>query len=501
MANDFLADGFVRLCIDPSLNYYDGKCRMLVEGQKLTAGTATADELIAVVAERDIEGLFGAGSVLGESLKKVFKQCGDRTQIFAIPRADPGSSVAAVYTITVAGDPTEDGRLELFMIDSDYAVDIFVSASDTVTQIASNIVAAIPADFPYAATSALGVVTLTAKNKGTVGNFLNAQFNWRKLQNYAPDGITVTVVQATPGTGDIAALDYAALLGDCCYSVFALLGAGVAYQNAWQIYLESLWSCDTPQCFGHGYTWNSGTLGQVLARGTNAGVFSRLAMCPGELIPPWLQVAAYAAASACYACDNPEISIQGRTYGVLSSLKQPALCSNCWNYDEEEQLREAGFVVTGPVTNGTGVYTSPYVYNDVTNYLYDDQGRANATYRDANSRRLVASTAEWLAEMLSQYTGLGLFSKNTQVPQGTFGTTPRMLLADVRAAAKEQVGVRFSEFEDMNSDITLFTDFEIAPKCQGVPGKLHLNFRYRPPVRISRIITNLQPKLLDNCVR
>jgi hypothetical protein len=499
MAQDILADGFVNLCIDTSLNFYEGKCRILVEGQH--TGSETPDAVVAVTSPREIDARFGAGSVLAESLKKVFCTCPNNADIYAIPRADPTSSVAAVYTWTFAGPATSDGRIEIYALDGDYSINVLVETGDTATQIAAAVAAALPANFPYTPVAASGVITLTAKSKGTVGNFLNPVFNWRNRFGYAPSGVTFTSVLTTPGTGDLLPLDYASVLGSCCYSVFALLGGGAAYQDAWQTYLESLWSCDTPQCFGHGYVYNTGTLGQVLARDTNAAVFSRMAFPPSTPVVPWLGVAAYAALSACYACSNPELSIQGRQYGVLACLRIPQSCVPGFLYDEAEQLAEAGFVVTGPLSSGQGAYTSPYVFNDVTNNRYDEMNRPNATFRDANARRLAASTALAIATELQRFNGLGLFTRNTRIRAGIFGTNIRLMTADIRAWAQDNVGVLFSDFEDIDNDIRLVDDFSVAPKCQGDPTKLHLHMRYRPPVRIRRIDTTLQPKLLDNCAR
>jgi hypothetical protein len=165
------------------------------------------------------------------------------------------------------------------------------------------------------------------------------------------------------------------------------------------------------------------------------------------------------------------------------------------------QLQAAGFVTYGPSGFGFGELTNPQIYNDVTNYLYDDLGRDNATFRDASSRRLAAATALSIAEQLNTYNGLALFTKNTKVNPGTKGTNKRLILADLRDWAKRNIGVIFSEFDNIDQDIRVRTDFEIADKCRGNPSLLHVDFRYRPPVRIGQIKTNLQPKLFDNCDR
>lgn len=504
MAQDVLRDNFVQLCIDPSLNFFDGKCRVLVEGQMLT-GTATADVLRQLPTNRNIDDLFGLGSVLSETLKQMFCQCPNNAEFFVIPRVDPVGSVAATFTLTITGPATTDGRLEIFALDGKYNIDILVEAGDTETEIATAIAAEYTAEFagqfPYTVSSAAGVVTYTAKNKGVVGNFLNVVPNWRNNPDYPPKGVTLAFAAGVAGTGNLTPLNYQTVLGECCYSCFALLDDGDEYQEGWQEYLETLWDCKTPQCFGHGYTYNAGSLGEILPRATNAAVFSRLAHGDSDLSPPWFKVGAYAALSCCTACDNPELSIQGQQYGVLSCLNIPENCVSSFSFDEQQQLKEAGFVVTGSLNNGSGAYTSPYIFNDVTNYLYDANMRPNATFRDTNSRRLAASTAIEIGTVLQEFSGLGLFTQNTRIRQGVFGTNPRLVLARIRAWAKTQIGVLFSEFENIDNDIQVKTDAEVSPPCQGQPGKLYLWFKYRPPVRISQIVANLQPSLLLNCNR
>lgn len=504
MAQDILANGFVQLCIDTSLNFYDGKCRILIEGQALEteAGfTLTPDVIVPVNNERDLIGLFGRGSVLTEALRKALCECGQGIQLFAIGRADPAAGVAAVYTATITGPATSDGRFTLFLGNDDYNIDVEVESGDTVADIAAKVVAAVSEDFPYEAAAVATGVTFTAKNTGLVGNYLNPVYNWSGRQNYAPAGVTVETVRTTAGTGSPPALDLISLTGECCYNVVAYLGEDEENQDAIRDYIRDAWSCEKPQCFGHGYTYSAGTLGQVLATGDNSPELSRLAFAVDSYDLPWLTLAAYAARSACIACTRPETSVQGPENGVLSCITVPQSCSSPWSYDERLQLQAAGFVTYGPSGSGSGALTNLQIYNDVTNYLYDDLGRANVTFRDTNSRRLAAATALSIAEHLNTYNGLALFTKNTDVRQGVKGTNPRLILADLRAWAKENIGVLFSEFDDIDEDIKVQTDFDRAASCQGNPNLLWVDFRYQPPLRIGQIRTNMQPKVLDNCDR
>lgn len=506
MAQDVLSDGYVNLCIDPSLNFAEGKCRILVEGQIYDPGLGcpvTPDVIMRINSTRDLDCQFGPGSPLAEALKRVMCQCPNEVEVFALPRLDAVGAVAAEYTLTVAGTATSDGRATFYMGDSAYNIDVRVRENDTASDVAALIVAAIPDAFPFTATAVAGVITLVAKNGGTIGNHLNVTYNWAGRSGYAPAGLAFSFAQSVEGAVDPVAPagGYASIIGDCCYSCFILLSENTDWQESFRDMIRSAWSCDKPQCFGHGYVYNAGTLGQILSTGDNSGELSRMAHSTEDPILPYLKIAAFGALSCCSACDNPELSVQGPVNGLLSCVQMPTTCTASFSYDDTVALREAGFVVTGPATIGTGTLTSPYVFNDVTNYLYDEQGRPNATFRDAASRRLAAATGISIAEKLQEFNGLALFTRNTNIREGVLGTNPRLMLANIRAWAKDNVGVLFSEFDNIDQDIQLFTDFQTAPKCQGKPGHLHLNMRYRPPVRIDRVNVNLQPALLDNCDR
>jgi phage tail sheath gpL-like len=500
MAIDSLRDGFVRLCFDPNANVLGERCRLVLEGQMTATGTATADQLVKVTSARDLDAMFGEGSVIGESLKVAINCCGnDAVEIFAVPRDDAATAVAAEYTLTIVGPATTDGRLDFYWGDSQWNISVRVADGDDETTIAAAIVAALPTGFPYTAVALAGVITLTARNAGTAGNFLNGIVNWHQRNDYMPEGVTATFAQTVDGETDPAPLDYSAVFGDCCLCCWALLTGDEVWQDGMVDFLNEAWSCDKPQCFGHGYTYNSGSLGEILASDTNSATISRLAHCDTDSNFPWLKVAAYAAKSCCLTVDNPEISIQGPNYGVLDCIRAPESCSSCFTFDEQEQLRDSGFVVTVPVSGGSGGLTSPMITNDITNNRFDAEGRENLTFQSVSSRRLATETATLIAEQLQQFNGLGYYTDGTNIREGALGVNRRMMLGTMRAWVKTQVGALFSQFDDLDRDLTFTDDFEVAPRCQGVPGKLYMNLIYRPPVRIRQVVVNAVPKLLNNC--
>lgn len=504
MAQDVLSDGFTRLCISTDANFYGRGCKVLVEGQMLATGAATPDKVTEVTGIREINERFGEGSILAETLRTVFRTC-NTLSVFALPRQDAAGAVKATYELTITGPATSPGRFMLYWGDAEYSIDFPVDVDDTSDDIAGKLIEEIPANFPFTATSGGhgGVIRLIAKNAGTVGNGLVPIYNWTDRINIAPKGVTLSFNQIFEGSDNPwrTKEHYARELGECCYSCYILSSDDVEWQRGLRDHIRSAWDCEKPQCFGHGYVYNTGTIGQILATGDNSPEFSRMAICPNESVFPYLKNANYGALSCCKGCDNPEINIQGQDNGLLTAIRQPQTCESCWTWEEQENLKENGFVVTGPSNIGVGSYTHPYVHNDVTNYLYDDLYRENTTYRDVSSRRLAAATAISLAKELQSVNGLSLYTKNTQIPRGVMGTTIPLLTGQIRAWAKSQVGVLFSEFENLDEQLQILDDFQTMPPCQGRPGIIHLKLNYRPPVRVSQINVGLVPQLLDNCDR
>lgn len=507
MAQAALADGFVTICIGDDLNFIEAGCRVLLEGQYTGTGVP-ANEIVQITGVENINTMLGQGSILAESVRKAFCVCPDNVSIFALPRADAAAGVAAVHTLTFGGPATSDGRASFFMGEADYNIDFLVRSGDTAADIALMFVDEVLPNFPYIATISgtdPATVLLTARNKGTVGNVLPIVYNWAGRQNYAPGGVTVVYAQTVQGSVDptIDPDGYADIFGECCYSCYALMSPNVAWQDALKRHLDDAWDCSKPQCFGHGYVYDIGSLGQVLATGNNAATLSRVGHNLAQ-VPyfPWLTPLNYAVLSCCIGCENPEVSIQGETYGLLSCILYPASCKAEWSVTDRRALQAAGFVVVGPSTVGQGTLTSPIVYNDTTNYLFDSLGRINETFRSTNSRRLATATAIAFAEKLQEYNGVGFYSRNTQIREGRIGTNKALMTADLHTWAQSQVGVLFGEFENINRDIQLLTDAEIKSRpCTGKPGRLHVKATYEPPVRITDINVSAQPRLLENCDR
>jgi phage tail sheath gpL-like len=143
---------------------------VMIVGQMLATGNAAALTPIQVFSDQDAAAKFGWGSIVHLMARAALK-ANPYAQIYVCGQPDSANApVAATGTITITGTPTATGMITVSVGNSSYQVGI--SATDTPTTIAANIVQALNADqsLPVTYVAAAGVITFTAKNKGTVCN-------------------------------------------------------------------------------------------------------------------------------------------------------------------------------------------------------------------------------------------------------------------------------------------------------------------------------------------
>lgn len=162
-------------------------------GGKLSTGSASnavvygPDTAVAMSSENDAIALFGAGSELHRMVRR-FLAVNTSTPLYAIAVADGGSATAATGTIVVANAATGAATLRVYV--SDDFVDVGIASGDSAITIAGNVVAAVNSKTYWGVTasnSGTATVTLTAKQVGLRGNFINYQAQLK------PSNITTTV--------------------------------------------------------------------------------------------------------------------------------------------------------------------------------------------------------------------------------------------------------------------------------------------------------------------
>ena len=143
--------------------------RLMVVAQMLAAGSAVAGTPVQVFDASTAGTLFGRGSMAAVMVDSIIK-ANRYAQITVLPLADAVGSTAAAGSFTFTGPATAAGSVVVSV--AGRSLEVAVASGATATQVAAAVQAAIAlqADWAFTAAAALGVVTLTAKNKGTVAN-------------------------------------------------------------------------------------------------------------------------------------------------------------------------------------------------------------------------------------------------------------------------------------------------------------------------------------------
>ena len=173
--------------------------KVLIIGQMLT-GAAVAGTPVNITRADQSGGFFGAGSQI-DLMIKAFRANNTTTECWAVGLADAGASVANTRTITITGTPSASGAWPLYIAGK--SVRVGASLTDTPTTAATAIAAAVNADtsLPFTAASALGVVTLTARNKGTWGASIDVRMGYYP-DDFVPPGFTAVIATGVAGATD-----------------------------------------------------------------------------------------------------------------------------------------------------------------------------------------------------------------------------------------------------------------------------------------------------------
>ena len=152
--------------------------KILVVGQKLATGNAVAGALVENISSANVKTKFGQGSMLQGQLDpifKIFEDSGSNTlpRIDVIPLDDAGAGVQAISDIVIAAisgtEATVSGTAVFTIAGREY--ELSITLGETISGIGARLETLLTdADAPFTAVDAANTVTMTARNKGTVGN-------------------------------------------------------------------------------------------------------------------------------------------------------------------------------------------------------------------------------------------------------------------------------------------------------------------------------------------
>lgn len=204
----------------------------LIIGQPLLSKMSENGSLTLITSDEQADALFGEGSQLALMIK-AFRKNTKSSELWAMPIADDSTSAAATGTLTFtvagSGNPATlaaSGTIRLMI--SGQSCPVNVAAGDSATGVATKVAAAITTktNLPVTATASSGVVTLTAKNKGSFGNGLDVRWNHNQGETL-PDGLSIALVAMASGGADPQYED-ANVKGICAGNWFNMIVIGSA---------------------------------------------------------------------------------------------------------------------------------------------------------------------------------------------------------------------------------------------------------------------------------
>jgi phage tail sheath gpL-like len=368
-------------------NYNAGNSKLLVIGQKLSGGAAPAD-VPAIVAD-DIEAKYGAGSMLVDMIRTA-RRNNPFGEIWALPLADP-SGAAAVWTVTIAGTLTP-GFAVLYIAGE--RVVVSVTAADTVTTVAAAFVARINAGYtdtdgrnvlhPVSAANTAGVITLTSRHVGLVGNSIGIEKDY--VGDEGPNAALMTIAATTPGSGTPTLTAGLAACGSTEFDMIAFPYADATSLNSMRDFLSDRWG-PMSQLYGGAFTASAGNLSAQTTLGASRNDPNVFIMpFNGAPTPTWVWAASIGANVQAKknlgAALSEAIEISRPMHGlILRGVKPPKELVRRWSTTDRQTLYFTGM-------SGYTVTPDGQVAIDrlISTYRLNASGVADTTWLDVETR-------------------------------------------------------------------------------------------------------------------
>lgn len=445
----------------------------LLIGQMLEGGKAVAGTPVYVSTPAMAKELFGRGSMIARMVE-AYRNVDSFGQLVVIPVAD-GSGTAATGKVTCTGTAAEAGTISLY-IGSD-RVQVAVTEKMTAENAAKAIADAIALnkDLPVTAQASTGAVTLTAKNKGTLGNDIILAVNLRGAINGEKDvmGLGVEIEKMSKGATDpdlSVAID---AMGDEQYDFIGMPYCEAATLDKLAEKMNDTSGRWSPfqMIFGHVYSAKRGDVNTLVTFGktrncqheTVVGVEPSLPTHTAEVL------AAYVARTAVFISADPARPTQtGVLTGVMASPAGSRFVQN-----ERQTLLENG-IATLTTTVG-----SVMIERAITTYQKNAFGDADASYLDSETLHTSAYVIRQMKSIItSKYGRHKLASDGTRFGAGQAIVTPSVIRGELIAL------YRRLELEGIVENADLFKKYLIVERNVNNPNRLDVLF---PPDYVNQL--------------
>lgn len=433
--------------INPAQAPYQSNSRLLLVGQKLTAGSATAREPILVTGSED--GLFGPDSMLAIMYKKA-RLNAPIQEIWALPIADPVAGTVATGKIAVTGTfPVTQNTSLVFYIHG-VRFRVTVKTTDTAASVATAIAAAINASVePCLVTAAVnGTVTtevdVTTRHKGAIMNKVRIE------HSLSPDDppaakLLLTITQPAGGAGNPSLATELANLGAEEFDWIAGPYSDTADLDDMGLILDATSGRWSPyqQLYGHYITHRDGTVGELTAHGLlRNDPHVSIMGSTNAVSPPWEWAAALGAQAVVHLQEAPELSRPLQTLPLIG-IRGPKLSADRFDISERQTLYYAG--ISGFTVNRDG---SVAIDRVVTTYQRNAYGSPDPSWLDINTiAQLVYGIRYLKAKITGQWGRAALADDNPTGIQGL--ATARDVRTTIVHGYRELVSLGVYENEDV----------------------------------------------------
>ncbi len=445
--------------------------KAVIIGPMLATGKATAGELTIVGTADQAGELFGFGSVLHRMVAAYRNQDVTGT-LYIMPLEDPSSGTAATKTITITGTATEAGTLCLYV--GYELVQVGVGVGDEAADIATLAASAINAltDLPVTAQASAGVVTITAKHKGVIGDDIPLATNLLGAGNgqVTPAGISVAFADGTAGAGTPDIEQAFADLKDEAFEFIGLPYGDATSWNASKTAMTTRWSYSV-QLYGHVYSIKRGDRDELIDIGENQN-------------DPHLTVFASSTTDPNFVCDRlgaalGQIAVSvkadpARPFQtlVLNGLTAPRV-SDRFSREERESLLAAGVATFSDTSSNTQIERA------VTTYITNAYGSRDNSYQDAETLHTLGYIIRYLrTQITSKFGRHKLASDGTKFGEGQAVVTPSIIKSELIAAYSAL------ELRGLVENMDLFKTYLVVERNADDPGRVDVLF---PPDLVNQL--------------
>lgn len=451
--------------VDNSMaNSGSSSLRRLIVGQ-VNDGVDSPEigSLVLVTSAAQAAQIGGAGSMLA-AMYAAFRKNDPFGEAWCLPLA-AGAGAKASGTVTITGPATEAGLISLYV--SGVRVRAAVAVGAAAADIAAALASAINAnpDLPVTAAAALGVVTVTAKFAGELGNDITLILNrlGRVNGEATPGGVTATIVAMTGGTGTPDLAVALAALGDEEFEFICQPWTDTASLDAWKEAMNDAsgrWSW-TKQLYGHVYSARRGALGALVAAGQarNDQHMTINGFEATEPAPCWVKAASFVGRQAVFISADPSRPTQtGELVGI-----DPASPSARFTLTERQSLLNYGVATT--TFNGGAVR----IERAVTTYQKNAYGQPDDSYLDSETMHQTAHIVRFLrGRITSKYGRHKLAADGTRYGAGQAIVTPSVIRGELIAAYAEL------EYQGHVENAELFAENLIVERDAGNPNRINV---------------------------